>query len=114
MRKECIGCKHQGNDIVCESCGNKHSWIDHTRFEPANNTNKADSSNNMVIHPNHYNQGKIECWDAMVETYGRDATATFCKLNAFKYLWRASEKNGMEDINKAINYLNKYKELMGE
>lgn len=70
-------------------------------------------SGDTVHHPVHYNQGKIECWDAMVETYGRDATATFCKLNAFKYLWRASEKNGMEDINKAINYLNKYKELMG-
>lgn len=64
-----------------------------------------------VDHPTHYNQGGIECWDAMEAAYGKDAVKTFCKLNAFKYIWRADSKNGLEDINKAINYLNKYKEL---
>ena len=113
MGYDCNICKHKGNHDVCEMCAVKHLWRDSSRFERVDDKNNTDVSNNMVIHPNHYNQGKIECWDAMVETYGKDATATFCKLNAFKYLWRASEKNGMEDINKAINYLNKYKELMG-
>jgi hypothetical protein len=64
-----------------------------------------------VNHPPHYNQGGIECIDAMVAAFGKEATATFCHLNAFKYLWRTDDKNGIEDIDKAIWYLNKYKEL---
>ena len=33
----------------------------------------------------------------MVETFGKEATQNFCLLNAFKYIWRAGEKNGIED-----------------
>ena len=73
-----------------------------------------DNESDMVIHPNHYNQGSIECWDAMKSTFGKEAVMTFCKLNAFKYLWRSDSKNGIEDVNKAINYLNYYKELYDE
>lgn len=64
-----------------------------------------------VNHPSHYNQGGIECIDAMIATYGKGATATFCLTNAFKYIWRTEHKNGIQDIDKAIWYLNKYKEL---
>lgn len=64
-----------------------------------------------VDHPSHYNSGKIECIDAMVESQGIEATKHFCICNAFKYIWRADKKNGLEDIDKAIWYLNKYKEL---
>lgn len=64
-----------------------------------------------VHHPSHYNQGGIECLDAMMAAYGKEATATFCLTNAFKYLWRTEHKNGIQDIDKAIWYLNKYKEL---
>ena len=65
-----------------------------------------------VTHPDHYNQGGIECIDAMVSAFGKEATAHFCIINAFKYCWRSEHKNGFEDIDKAIWYLNKYKELM--
>ena len=74
-------------------------------------TKLTPSVESNVNHPKHYNQGGIECWDAMEAAYGRESVKTFCKLNAFKYIWRANEKNGIEDIDKAINYLNKYKEL---
>lgn len=67
--------------------------------------------NEIVHHPSHYNQGGIECLDAMMAAYGKEATATFCLTNAFKYLWRTEHKNGIQDIDKAIWYLNKYKEL---
>jgi hypothetical protein len=67
----------------------------------------------MVFHPEHYNQGGIECWDAMISAFGVEAVKTFCLLSAFKYNWRTKEKNGLQDIEKAINYLNKYKELSG-
>lgn len=68
----------------------------------------------MVNHPSHYNQGKYECIDVMLETFGQQSTQDFCLLNAFKYIWRSGTKNGNEDIEKAIWYLNKYLELEGE
>ena len=64
-----------------------------------------------VNHPSHYNQGGIECIDAMVAAFGKEATAIFCKLNAFKYVWRADHKNGIQDIEKTMWYLDKYREL---
>lgn len=67
-----------------------------------------------VNHPQHYNQGPHECIDVMVETQGRDAVMGFCACNAFKYLYRHREKGGIEDIEKAIWYLRKYKELYDE
>ena len=64
-----------------------------------------------VEHPKHYNQGNIECIDAMESAFGPDAVYNFCICNAFKYIWRCGHKNGYEDIEKAIWYLNKTSEL---
>lgn len=64
-----------------------------------------------VNSPSHYNQGKIECIDAMIEAFGKDTVAIWCKLNAFKYLWREEYKNGIEDVKKAQYYINKMIEL---
>ena len=72
----------------------------------------AFGASDMVNKPPHYTQGGIECIQAMEAAFGKEAVATWSKLNAFKYIWRAVHKNGMEDIDKAIWYLNKYKELM--
>ena len=60
-----------------------------------------------VDHPSHYTQDRIECIDAMIETQGKDAVIDFCVCNAFKYLWRHEDKNGMEDLKKARWYLDK-------
>jgi hypothetical protein len=76
-------------------------------------TKKYCGEPNSVNHPSHYNQGDIECIDAMVSAFGKYTVAGFCIVNAFKYVWRAAEKNGTEDINKAIWYLEKFKELSG-
>lgn len=102
MEKGCGNCKHAANDHIstrCTLCGkNAVMW------EPIES----------VDHPAHYNQGKFECIDVMVETFGKDATQDFCLLNAFKYVWRTGEKNGVEDVKKARWYLDKYLELEGE
>lgn len=58
-----------------------------------------------VNHPNHYAQGDIECIDAMQAAFGKQAVMCFCICNAFKYIWRHNDKNGMEDIAKAKWYL---------
>ena len=63
-----------------------------------------------VNHPAHYT-GKFECIDVMEATQGKDAVLKFCVCNAFKYLYRHENKNGLEDIKKAKWYLDKYIEI---
>lgn len=72
---------------------------------------KELDTKDLVNHPPHYESGKFECIDVMVETQGVEAVQHFCICNAFKYLYRHERKNGVEDIKKAIWYLNKYIEL---
>nr|DAK39231.1 MAG TPA: nucelotide kinase [Caudoviricetes sp.] len=69
------------------------------------------SRKEQVNHPNHYNQGQYECIAVMESIYGIEATMNFCLLCAFKYTWRTNDKDGIQDIDKAIWYLKKYKEL---
>lgn len=69
------------------------------------------SPKEQVNHPNHYNQGQYECIAVMESIYGIEATMNFCLLCAFKYTWRTNDKDGIQDIDKAIWYLQKYKEL---
>ena len=64
-----------------------------------------------VRNPRHYCDGKFECIDVMVETQGKQAVMYYCVCNAFKYLYRATRKNGKEDVRKALWYLNKFVEL---
>jgi hypothetical protein len=53
----------------------------------------------------------MECLDEMLMLYGAQEVATWCKLNAHKYRYRAADKNGKEDIAKSDFYMKKYKEL---
>lgn len=66
---------------------------------------------NDPINPNHYKTGKFESIEVMLETQGVPAVREFCICNAFKYIYRHKNKNGVEDIKKAVWYLNKYIEL---
>ena len=69
---------------------------------------------NKVNHPDHYNTESFECIEVMEEVFGKEAVKNFCKLNAFKYLWRADEKDGMDDIHKAQWYLEHMRSLDAE
>lgn len=85
---------------VCSSIINKeYEFV--TSYDPVNN-------------PQHYTNGNIECIDAMISAYGKEAVMDFCKCNAFKYQWRFDKKNGVEDIKKAQWYQNKYIELSND
>ena len=72
----------------------------------ANKQREQEQAKDNVNHPSHYNDGKYECIDVMMDVFGAEAVATFCKLNAFKYVWRSDKKNGKEDLAKARWYLN--------
>ena len=55
------------------------------------------SKKEKVKHPSHYNKG-IEMWD-------------FFEGNVIKYITRWKDKNGVEDLHKAKQYLDKLIEL---
>lgn len=67
--------------------------------------------NDNVNHPSHYVHGGIECIDAMESAFGIEWVQHFCACNAFKYVFRFVNKNGLEDLDKAVWYLNKYRAL---
>lgn len=62
-----------------------------------------------VDHPKHYNtSGRMECILEMELMFGHEAVETFCKLNAYKYHYRAGAKEGEakeKDLAKAQWYL---------
>lgn len=123
MYQGCENCKYEcmePDQFPCSDCRNNfvsgtQNWFDHPFLWEAQEEVKDDvkevKEDNPVTHPSHYTQGDIQCIDAMISAFGKEAVATWCKLNAFKYTWREQHKNGLEDIDKAIWYLNKYKEL---
>jgi len=58
-----------------------------------------------VIHPEHYNKG-IEMWD-----YAYTHKLDFFEGNIVKYVTRWKTKNGIEDLKKAKQYLDKLIQL---
>lgn len=59
----------------------------------------------MVDHPSHYS-GSIEAIDAIAAaTAELEGVEAFDTGNALKYLWRWKRKNGVEDLNKAVWYI---------
>lgn len=61
--------------------------------------------NDVVNHPSHYTDGKIEVYDFI-----EDKGLNFHRGNAVKYIARAGKKNPakeVEDLKKAVWYLNR-------
>ena len=85
------------------------SGEDITKYPPKVTSAYIPSS---VSHPSHYQRFGMECIDAMVKLFGNEEVKSFCKLNSFKYRWRAGNKgDAKEDIDKAEWYEKKEKEL---
>lgn len=59
--------------------------------------------NDNVNHPSHYTSGPFEC----IELTSR---YPFLGGNAIKYVYRWQDKNGLEDLRKALWHLNRAKE----
>lgn len=73
----------------------------------------TQEKSDAVNHPNHYNQGGIECFDALESALGEDGFEGFLVGNVINYLWRYKHKNGLEDLKKARVCLNKLIEKKG-
>lgn len=68
----------------------------------------------VVNHPKHYTQGEIECIEVIKyinDKLHMEGYEGYCLGNFIKYIWRCNFKNGWEDIDKAIFYLD---ELLAE
>ena len=71
--------------------------------------NAEKQKKDMVNHPPHYTQGEIECIEAIKYINNKlhmEGYEGYCLGNFIKYIWRCNFKNGWEDIDKAIFYLN--------
>ena len=64
----------------------------------------------LINSPKHYKDGDgVECIDAMIAAFGREAVNTYCQIVSFKYLWRAGKKDGndkQQDLAKCAWYTN--------
>lgn len=68
--------------------------------------NKETDKVDNVNHPHHYEGStSLECIECMTLLFGESAVISFCLCNAFKYMWRYKNKNGVEDLKKAKWYL---------
>lgn len=60
-----------------------------------------------VNKPAHYTKGGIEALDAIEASMTEEAFCGFLKGNVMKYLWRYLDKGGLQDLRKALYYLNR-------
>jgi hypothetical protein len=80
-------------------------WFNLERLEPAPTVNECLTVDN-VNHPAHYNQGGIECIEA-IKAALVDGFPDYLRGNVIKYLWRYKEKGGVEDLRKSAWYLDR-------
>ena len=117
MRAICLNCQFCKQGTAAEPCrrcinlsGKEDCFVP---LENADGSIPIEKAPDNVNHPFHY-QGKYECIDETIALFGVDAVRHFCMCNVYKYRFRASRKNGPEDIEKAEWYMEKLMELNQE
>ena len=111
--EECDGCP------LHEITGFEECWeagiddlVTDAQIERNYNILFGEEKNDVVNHPSHYcREGAMESIEEMVLIFGKEAVKHFCLCNCWKYRYRASAKNGEEDLQKSDWYMKKYKEL---
>lgn len=100
-REFCCG-KEPEKEAKMMNVENKEPRIDISEYDDVN-------------HPKHYcREGGMECLEEMELVFGANAVRTFCLLNAWKYRYRAADKNGAQDLKKSDWYMRKYQELAAD
>lgn len=111
----CVDCKNRTTLFCTEPCNscinNGGKGYNFTPLKDVIPSVNEKPVNDNVNHPSHYETGSFECIDVMLETQGKEVVKNFCLCNAFKYIYRHNNKNGLEDIQKAKWYIDKYIEL---
>lgn len=61
----------------------------------------------VINHPKHYNSSGVHCpCGRQIECIDITRSMGFNVGNVVKYVWRYKHKNGLEDLKKALWYLN--------
>ncbi len=63
-----------------------------------------------VNKPPHYNQGGVECIEAIKASMSPLEFQGYLKGNVMKYTWRFRHKNGLQDLEKADWYLKRLRD----
>lgn len=102
----CAKCPLDGLGLCPNFCtGQEECWEAIKDYFDKNGDPDADIVNSDAVnHPAHY-QGKHECIDEMIALFGVESVKAFCKCNVYKYRFRAANKNGQEDLDKADFYM---------
>jgi len=75
-----------------------------------NNVKGGMEMSNPII-PDHYHKNGIDVIGFAEMQLPKEHLIGFCRINVLKYLTRYDRKNGVEDLYKASEYLNKLIEL---
>lgn len=104
----CVFYNKNCNETPCIHCKNNYHKPNNYLLLWTADISENESDN--VNHPAHYH-GKYECIDEMIAMFGVEAVMHFCMCNVYKYRFRAAKKNGKEDLDKAVWYMDKLMEL---
>jgi|TARA_R110000824_G_scaffold104160_2_gene247171 hypothetical protein len=66
----------------------------------------------LVNNPPHYNQGGVECIEAIESMLSVEEFIGYLRGNSLKYRWRFRYKNGLQDLEKAMWYEKKLEILL--
>lgn len=81
---------------------------------PQYNTIGVNMKEDLVNNPKHYNQGEIECIDAIRAMLSDEEFIGYLRGNSLKYRWRFRYKNGIQDLEKAEWYERRLKETLNK
>lgn len=65
-----------------------------------------------AVTPSYYKKGNLECYDVQKASMGLTKYQGYLEGCVQKYLWRWEEKNGKQDLKKALEYLVKLIETL--
>ena len=71
-------------------------------------------SYDAVKHPSHYCKNGLECIDVIKAEMTPEQYKGYLYGNVLKYMWRWQDKNGLEDLKKAGQYLEWLQEEAGK
>lgn len=93
----------ENNYEKCNICGKQVFWLDKLIHASKHDLSKDN------IKPNHYNKGNKDLIEMWYQTMTLEQFRGAMKSNIIKYTMRYENKNGLEDIDKAIEYLTRLK-----
>lgn len=68
----------------------------------------------VINRPNHYHRNNMDVIKFAELQFTKEELKGFYRINALKYITRFDRKNGREDLEKGLFYLNKLLEMEGE